>query len=86
MKGSRIEAIRPELQSTGLPSAAALPQKPRCAAIIAANPASQVAGLEAAATSLAEAGAASVQVGNPLSSSLTLRRILFQIEVLGHSR
>jgi hypothetical protein len=83
MKGSRIEAIRPELQSTGLPSAAALPQKPRCAAIIAANPASQVAGLEAAATSLAEAGAASVQVGNPLSSSLTLRRILFQIDLDG---
>ncbi len=83
MKGSRIEAIRPELQNTELPSAAALPQRPRCAAIIATNPASQVAGLEAAATSLAEAGAASVQVGNPLSSSLTLRRILFQIDLDG---
>jgi len=82
-QGSHIEAVRPRQQDAGLPGAADVPDRPRCAAIIAANPAVRVAGLQAAATSLAEAGTASVRVGNPLSSPLTLRRILFQIDLDG---
>ncbi len=83
MEGSHIEAVRPGQQDTGLPGTPDLPEGPRCAAIIAADPALRVSGLQAAATSLAEAGPASVRVGNPLSSPLTLRRILFQIDLDG---
>jgi len=83
MEGSHIEAVRPGQQDTGLPGTPDLPEGPRCAAIIAAAPAVRAAGLQAAATSLAEAGSASVRVGNPLSSPLTLRRILFQIDLDG---
>ncbi len=82
-EGSHIEAVRPRQQDAGLPGAADVPYRPRCAAIIAADPAVRVAGLHTAATSLAEAGTASVRVGNPLSSPLTLRRILFQIDLDG---
>jgi len=80
MEGPHIEAVRPGQQDTGLPGTPDLPEGPRCAAIIAADPAVRAAGLQAATTSLAEAGSASVRVGNPLSSPLTLRRILFQID------
>ena len=80
MAGSHIETVRPGQQDAGIPGATDLPDRPRCAAIITADPAVRVAGLQAATTSFAEAGAMSVRVGNPLSSPLTLRRILFQID------
>ncbi len=80
MEGFRIEAVRSWHPDAGLPGVADSPNRLRCAAIIAADPTLRAAGLQAAATSLAEAGAASVRVGNPLSSPLTLRRILFQID------
>ncbi len=83
MEGLHIEAVRPRHPDTGLPGAADPPDRPRCAAIIAADPTVRDAGLQAVATLLAEAGAASVRVGNPLSSPLTLRRILFQIDLDG---
>lgn len=83
MEDSHIEAVRPGQQDTGLPQAPGLPKGPRCAVIIAADPALRVSGFQAVATLLAEAGAASVRVGNPLSSPLTLRRILFQIDLDG---
>ncbi len=83
MEDSHIEAVRPGQQNTGLPQAPDLPKGPRCAVIIAADPALRVSGFQAVATLLAEAGAASVRVGNPLSSPLTLRRILFQIDLDG---
>lgn len=80
MAGSYIETVQPGQQDGGLPGATDLPDRPRCAAIIAANPAVRVAGFQAATTSFAEAGAMFVRVGNPLSSPLTLRRILIQID------
>jgi len=83
MEGFHIEAIRPRQQSTGLPGAADLPKGPRCAAIIAANPATRIAGLEAAAFAMADGGVASARVGNPLNSPLTLQRILVQIDLDG---
>lgn len=83
MEGTHTEAVWPRRQDTGLPGTADLPERLRCAAIIAADPTVRAAGLQAAATSLAEAGAVSVRVGNPLSSALTLRRILVQIDLDG---
>jgi len=83
MEGSHTEAVRPRRQNTSLPGTADVPERPRCAAIIAADPTVRAAGFQVAATSLAEAGAASVRVGNPLSSALTLRRILIQIDLDG---
>jgi len=80
MAGCHIETVQPGQQDAGLPGAADLPDRPRCAAIIAADPELRVAGLQAATTSFAEAGTMSVRVGNPLSSPLTLQRILFQID------
>ena len=82
-EGSHIEAVGPGLRDAELPWPAALPKGPRCAAIIAAQPASQAAGLEAAAAMMANGGIASVRVGNPLNSSLTLQRILFQTNLGG---
>lgn len=80
MAGCHIEIVQPGQQEAGLPGATDLPDMPRCAAIIAVDPAVKIAGLQAATTSFAEAGAISVRVGNPLSSPLTLERILFQID------
>ena len=80
MAGSHIETVQPGQQDGGLPGATDPPDRLRCAAIIAAAPAVRVAGLQAATASFAEAGAISMRVGNPLSSPLTLRRILFQID------
>ncbi len=82
MEGSHIEVARPRQQGAG-PSEAGMPPKPRCAAIIAANPASRAAGLTAAAAAMAEEGVASVRVGNPLGSPLTLHRILIQLGLDG---
>ncbi|MGI4941807.1 MAG: hypothetical protein ACRYHQ_14810 [Janthinobacterium lividum] len=80
MAGSHIETVQPGQQDGGLPGATDPPDRPRCAAIIAADPVVRVAGLQAATTSFAKAGAISMRVGNPLSSPLTLERILFQID------
>ncbi len=80
---SHLDDLRPRQQLTGLPGAADLPKAPRCAAIIAANPATRIAGLEAAAAAMANGSVASVRVGNPLNSPLTLQRILFQIDLDG---
>ena len=80
MAGSHIETMQPGQQDAGLPGATDLPDRLHCAAIIAADPAVRVTGLQAATASFAEAGAMFVRVGNPLSSPLTLERILFQID------
>lgn len=82
-EGSHIEAVRSGSQGAGPPRPATLPKEPRCAAVIAAQPASRAAGLEAAVALMADGGAASVRVGNPLNSPLTLQRILFQIDLGG---
>ena len=83
MDGSHSEAARPRQQSTRLHGAVGLSKGPRCAAIIAANPATRIAGLEAAAIAMANGGVTSVRVGNPLNSPLTLQRILVQIDLDG---
>lgn len=82
-EGSHIEAVGPGLRDAELPWPATLPKGPRCVAIIAAQPASQAAGLEAAAAMMANGDIASVRVGNPLNSPLTLQRILFQMDLGG---
>jgi len=83
MENSHIEAVRPRQHDTGPSGAADLPRGPRCAAIIAADPAIRSAGVEAAAVAMANGGVASVRIGNPLASPLTLQRILFQIDLDG---
>ena len=83
MEGSSIEALRPKQQNTGPSGAANLPIGPRCAAIITANPASRLAGLEAAAVAMANGSVTSVRVNNPLNSPLTLQRILIQMDLDG---
>jgi hypothetical protein len=83
MEDFYIEAVRPRQHDTGPSKAADLPKRPRCAAIIAVDPAIRSAGIEAAAVAMANGSVASVRVGNPLASPLTLQRILFQMDLDG---